>query len=145
MTAQEAGRTGHTILTTLHASTALAAYTRILTMCMQSDTTLSENVLMKLIIEAFPIMAFKKQLADKSRKYMRIIEAEDYKDGKIKCRTLFRFVVTGKKEEKGKILSIEGHHKREENISQRLAARLLENGADIEEICKYAGEEWKVC
>lgn len=35
MTAQEAGRTGHTIITSFHASTALAAYTRILTMCME--------------------------------------------------------------------------------------------------------------
>ena len=142
MTAQEAGRTGHTILTTLHASTAFAAYTRILTMCMQSGTTLSEDILMKLIIEAFPIIAFKKQLADKSRKYMKVVEAEDYSDGKIQGRTLFKFVITGKKEKEGKIIEFEGYHNKESNISCRLAEKLIENGADIEDVYKYAGEDY---
>lgn len=142
MTAQEAGRTGHVILTSLHASTAFSAYGRILTMCMQSGTSLSENVLMKLIIEAFPIMVFKKQLADKSRKYMKIIEAEDYKDGKIIGRTLYRFVVTGKSNRGG--LKIEGFHRRENDISQKLSEKFLENGADAEEIRKYSGGEWDI-
>lgn len=142
--AQEAGRTGHTIITSLHATTALAAYTRILTMCMSSGTLLSENIMMKLIIEAFPIMVFKKQLIDKSRKYMRIIEAEDYRDGKVIGRTLFKYIVTGKEvDANGKITKISGTHKKISPISHMMANRMLENGADINLIKKYASEKWE--
>lgn len=144
MTAQEAGRTGHTIITSLHASTALAAYTRILTMCMMSGTKLSEELMLKLIIEAYPIMAFKMQLPDKTRKFMRIIEAEDYRDGKIIFRTLFKYVITDR------VMSLNGtyiekmigHHKKVNNISSRLANILLENGADIGLIKRFAGTDW---
>lgn len=144
MTAQEAGRTGHTIVTSLHASTALAAYTRILTMCMMSGTKLSEELMLKLIIEAYPIMAFKMQLPDKTRKYMKIIEAEDYRDGKIIYRTLFKYVVTDRvmSADGQRIEKMIGSHKRVSNISSRLANTLLENGADIAEIRRFAGDEW---
>ncbi|MCL2741532.1 MAG: Flp pilus assembly complex ATPase component TadA [Oscillospiraceae bacterium] len=144
MTAQEAGRTGHTILTSLHASTALAAYTRILTMCMLTGVRLSEELMLKLIVEAFPIMVFKKQLPDLSRKYMRVIEAEDYVGGRLIYRTLFRFVVTGKEmaPDGGGIARITGYHKRVGRISDRLAGELLENGCDIGAIRAYAGEGW---
>lgn len=144
MAAQEAGRTGHAILTSLHASTALAAYTRILTMCMMSGTHLSEDLLLKLIIEAFPIMVFKEQLRDKTRKYMKIIEAENYLDGKITGRTLFKYVVTGHEmDERGQsIKKTKGFHKKMNPISNRLANRLLQSGADIDIIKRFAGEDW---
>jgi|LSQX01.3.fsa_nt_gb pilus assembly protein CpaF len=144
MTAQEAGRTGHTVLTSLHASTALAAYTRILTMAMMSGTHLSEDLMLKLIIEAFPIMAFKYQLKDMTRKYMKIVEAEDYRNGKIIGRTLFKFVVTGNEmdETGNKIKKVCGYHKKMKSVSNRLANRLLENGADISIIKKFADPKW---
>ena len=144
MTAQEAGRTGHTIITSLHASTALAAYTRILTMCMMSGTKLSEELMLKLIIEAYPIMAFKMQLPDKSRKYMKIIEAEDYRDGEIIYRTLYKYVITDRIMNKDgtQIDKMVGYHKKVSNISSRLANILLENGADLQTIHKFAGENW---
>jgi len=144
MTAQEAGRTGHTIITSLHASTSLAAYTRILTMCMMSGTKLSEELMLKLIIEAYPIMAFKMQLPDKTRKYMRIIEAEDYRDGKIIYRTLFKYVITDRimSADGTHIEKMIGHHKKVGNISSRLADTLLENGADIQMIRRFAGNDW---
>jgi len=144
MTAQEAGRTGHTIITSLHASSALAAYTRILTMCMMSGTKLSEELMLKLIIEAYPIMAFKMQLPDKTRKFMRIIEVEDYVDGKIICRTLFKYIVTDRQmnEDGTRIEKMVGYHKKVNNISSRLANILLENGADLHTIRRFAGNDW---
>lgn len=144
MTAQEAGRTGHTIITSLHASTALAAYTRILTMCMMSGTKLSEDLMMKLIIEAYPIMAFKMQLPDKTRKYMKIIEVEDYQDGEIIYRTLYRYVITNRvmSEDGTKIERMVGYHKKVSPISYRLANTLLENGADIKDIQRFAEMDW---
>ena len=144
MTAQEAGRTGHTIITSLHASTAMAAYTRILTMCMMSGTKLSEELMLKLIIEAYPIMAFKMQLPDKTRKYMKIIEAEDYRDGKIVYRTLYKYVITDRQmsSDGTRIEKMVGYHKKVSNISSRLANVLLENGADLSVIRRFAGNDW---
>lgn len=144
MTAQEAGRTGHTIITSLHASTAMAAYTRILTMCMMSGTRLSEELMLKLIIEAYPVMAFKMQLPDKSRKYMKIIEAEDYRDGKIVYRTLYKYMVQDRvlSKDGSRIEKMIGYHKKAGYISPRLANILLENGADVQTIRRFAGADW---
>ena len=44
LTAVEAGRTGHTIISTLHANSALDAYNRILSMCVSTGVKLSEPV-----------------------------------------------------------------------------------------------------
>ncbi|MDR1062296.1 MAG: Flp pilus assembly complex ATPase component TadA [Clostridiales bacterium] len=145
MTAQEAGRTGHTVLATLHASTALAAYTRILTMCMMSGTKLSEDLMLRLIIEAFPIIAFKVQLPDGSRKFMRIIEADDYRDGRIASRTIFSYVVKGRQMDgsNSRIERMIGEHCRAGAISDGLAERLLAHGADAGEIRRFARDGWE--
>jgi pilus assembly protein CpaF len=54
LTVQEAGRTGHTIVSTLHANSARTAYERILTMCLEAGTSLSEERLLKNIVKPFP-------------------------------------------------------------------------------------------
>lgn len=141
--AQEAGRTGHTIATTLHCNSAATAYLRILTMCQEADTKLSEELIMTMIMEAFPIVVFKKQLQDKSRKYMEIIEPTGYTDGRLKYNTLFRFVTKGwEKDDAGK-LKVLGEHQKVMPLSGKLAKRMLENGASIDEVKRFAGDNWK--
>ena len=93
LTVQEAGRTGHTIVSTLHANSARTAYDRILTMCLEAGTSLSEERLLKNIVEAFPIMLFKMQLPDKSRKYMEIFEATGVENGEVTGSTLYKYVI----------------------------------------------------
>ena len=61
MIAQEAARIGHTVITSLHANSARMAYKRILSMCQMSDTKISTQILVSMIVEAFPIMVFKEQ------------------------------------------------------------------------------------
>ena len=142
MTAQEAGRTGHTIVTGFHADNAIDAYTRIMTMCKMSGTDLTEETLMKNIVRAYPIMCYKAQLPDGSRKCMQLIEAVDFVDGEIKYNQIYRFVISSMKyDENGKAI-ISGYHKRMGHISNKLALRLLENGALPEEIRRFAGENW---
>lgn len=53
LTAIEAGRTGHTIITTLHANSALDAYNRILSMCSSAGVNLTETKILELIVEVF--------------------------------------------------------------------------------------------
>lgn len=134
-TAVEAGRTGHTIISTLHANSAISAYDRILTMCQQSGTTLSEERLLKNIIEAFPIMVYKTRLPDGSRKYMEIFEATGLKDGVVYGNMIFRFEVDRHEyDETGEVLKTHGKHVRVGDISEKLERRLRERGANPEQI-----------
>jgi pilus assembly protein CpaF len=139
LTVQEAGRTGHTIVSTLHANSARTAYDRILTMCLEAGTSLSEERLLKNIVEAFPIMLFKMQLPDKSRKYMEIFEARGVQNGEVIGNTLFKYVVDHyERDESGKITKVVGSHKRLGCISSTLAERLLIGGVPKKEIQRFA-------
>lgn len=140
LTVVEAGRTGHTIVSTMHANSAAAAYIRILTMCQEAGTTLSEDRLLKNIVDAFPIMLFKKQLEDKSRKYMELIEVTGVENGTLKYHTLFKFRVTGhQRDSNRKIIKTLGKHEQIGYISEELAERLLVNGAEQSELEKFLG------
>ena len=144
LTVQEAGRTGHTIVSTLHANSARSAYDRILTMCLEAGTSLSEERLLKNIVEAFPIMLFKMQLPDKSRKYMEIFEATGVKDGEVAGNTLFKYEVDHyERDEAGRITKVVGSHRRVGNISPALAERLLVNGVELTEIRRFAGSGYR--
>ncbi|MDD2491206.1 MAG: ATPase, T2SS/T4P/T4SS family [Bacteroidales bacterium] len=138
LTVQEAGRTGHTIVSTLHANSARTAYDRILTMCLEAGTSLSEGRLLKNIVEAFPIMLFKMQLPDKSRKYMEIFEATGVKNGEVIGNTLFKYMVDYyERDEAGRITKVVGNHRRLGCISPTLAERLLIGGVPQNEINRY--------
>jgi len=138
LTVQEAGRTGHTIVSTLHANSARTAYDRILTMCLEAGTSLSEERLLKNIVEAFPIMLFKMQLPDKSRKYMEIFEATGVENGEVIGSTLYKYVIDHYERDKdGKIIKAVGTHKRLGCISPALAEKLLIGGVPQEEILRF--------
>jgi len=139
LTVQEAGRTGHTIVSTLHANSARTAYERILTMCLEAGTSLSEERLLKNIVEAFPVMLFKMQLPDKSRKYMEIFEATGVRDGEVTGTTLFKYVVDRyERDREGRITKVIGSHRRMGNISPALAERLLIGGVPEKVIRRFS-------
>jgi pilus assembly protein CpaF len=138
LTVQEAGRTGHTIVSTLHANGARTAYDRILTMCLEAGTSLSEERLLKNIVEAFPVMVFKRQLPDKSRKYMEIFEATGVQNGEVTGNTLYKYVVDRyERDKEGRITKVVGSHRRMGNISPALAERLLIGGVPEREIHRF--------
>jgi pilus assembly protein CpaF len=118
MVAQEAARTGHVVVTSLHANSARKAYGRILSMCQMSGTNISTQILMGFVAEAFPIMVFKKQLPDGTRRIMEIVEAKGVQNGVIQANTLFRFEADT------------GQYVHEHEISDELAESLRSNGAD---------------
>lgn len=125
---QEAARTGHGVLATLHTKSAPATYMRLMTLAKQAQPTFNDDTLMKMMIEAFPIIIYMKQLEDGSRRIMRIIEAERYKDGEVVYRTLWRFVVDDTVVDGEGFTKIRGHHERVEGISRTLYDELIENG-----------------
>ncbi|WP_250277577.1 CpaF/VirB11 family protein [[Clostridium] colinum] len=143
-TAQEASRTGHNIITTVHADSAEDTYDRILTLSLKSNNNINDERLFKYIIKAFPIVIFAKQLedSDKSRKIMEIMEGYIDNDDKIRFNTIFNFEVekTDIDIEKNKV-SIIGNHKKIGGISEKLAKRLRNNGIPTNELRKLIREE----
>lgn len=138
MDVQEAGRTGHTILTTFHANSAQDAHFRVASMCMMAQSGFSEDMLMRFCYQALPIICFKKKLSDGSRKYLEIAEAVQTPNG-YQMVTLFRFAVSGSKCDKdGNIIEVIGQHKQVHPISDALAYQLLINGADLKKIKRFA-------
>jgi pilus assembly protein CpaF len=139
LTVQEAGRTGHTIVSSLHANSARSAYDRVLTMCLEAGTSLSEERLLKNIVEAFPVLLFKMQLPDKSRKYMEIFEATGIKNGEVAGTTLFKYMVDHyERDGEGRITKVAGSHRRTGNISPALAEKLLIGGVPQREIRRFS-------
>jgi pilus assembly protein CpaF len=135
--AANAGQTGHTILTAFHADSAHDAYRRLVSMCHSAQTGLSDEHLLEMCAAAWPIMVFKKQLKDNTRKYMEIFEATGVDNGKLNGRTLFKFVISNtERNEQGHIIKINGTHQRVGTISPELFSRLYENGVPEEELLR---------
>lgn len=125
--AQEASRTGHPVLTTIHSNSCEATYRRMATLC-KRKYAMDDNVLYDLVTEAFPIIAFSKQLENRERKLMEIMECEIMPDGKRVFRTIYRYNITENRyDESGKYI-IKGHHEFVSPISESLQKRLTENG-----------------
>lgn len=134
-TAQEASRTGHNVITTVHAESAEDTYDRILSLCLKADANINDERLFEYIIRAFPIVIFAKQLEDKSRKIMEIMESYIDDDKKIRFNPIFNFQVEETKLIDGKTVIV-GNHKKVGGISQKLAKRLMNNGMPTNELNK---------
>jgi len=124
MAVAEASRTGHTCATTIHANSAKDSYMRMMTLA-KRENALSDEMLMKIMVEAYPIMVYTKQLADGSRRIMEITEAEEYWGDELHWHSMFKYDVIGKKHDKVGFLS------------SKLIHHMLENGATEEELKPY--------
>jgi len=124
--AQEAARTGHGVTTTIHASSCIATYYRMVTLCKQRYD-MNERTLYNLVTEAFPIVAFCKRLEDNTRHIMEITECYIDEEGNRNINTLYQFNIMDNQWIDGK-LNIIGHYEKVNNISETMQKRLLENG-----------------
>ena len=130
--AQEAARVGVAALTTIHSNSCEATYRRMVSLCKRA-VDMSDETLLSYVTEAYPIVVFCKQLENKQRRMMEIMECEILPNGDRRCNTLFRYVITENHMEGGKFV-IEGHHTQVNEISVSLRKRLLENGMPNEEL-----------
>ena len=124
--AQEAARTGVAVVTTIHSMSCDATYRRMVSLCKRA-VDMGDDTLMGFVTEAYPIVAFCKQLENKERRLMEIMECEILPDGTRKFRPLFQYRITENRVENGKFV-IKGSHKQVNPISEGLARRLMENG-----------------
>ncbi len=124
--AQEAARTGVAVLTTIHSNSCEATYRRMVSLCKRA-VDMSDETLMGYVTEAYPIVVFCKQLENKQRRVMEIMECEILPDGSRNVRPLFRYDITENRLEDGKFI-ISGQHCVVQGISKSLQKRFLENG-----------------
>ena len=123
----ESSRTGHTVVTTIHSNSSESTYRRMMTLA-KRKYNMADEILMQIMVEAYPIVVFTKQLEDGSRKIMQIIEGEDYRDGQLIYRPLYQYDVSDNRtDEDGKITVI-GKHRKLGGISETLKKRMLDNG-----------------
>lgn len=135
--AQEAARTGVAVVTTIHSNSCEATYRRMVSLCKRA-VDMSDETLLSYVTEAYPIVAFCKQLENRERRLMEIQECEIRLDGTRSYRPLFQYKITENRVEDGKFI-IEGHHEQVHAISEGLAKRLLANGMPGETLKRLRG------
>ena len=124
--AQEAARTGVAVLTTIHSNSCEATYRRMVSLCKRA-VDMSDATLMDYVTEAYPLVVFCKQLENKQRRLMEIMECEILPDGTRRYNPIFRYHITENRYEDGQY-TIAGYHRQETNISDSLQKRLVDNG-----------------
>lgn len=137
--AQEAARTGHGVLTTIHSNSSQATWRRMVTLCKRKHE-MADDTLMDLVTEAFPIVVFAKQLEDKSRKIMEIMECEILPTGERRYNTLYHFKIEENRLEDGKY-RIKGRHEAVNPISESLQKRFIDNGMPQEVLTQLVGKK----
>lgn len=136
LSAIESALTGHTIVSSAHIQSVTKAYERILVLCQKANQSMSEEMLMSMIVEAFPIVVFKKYFKqDRSRRCLKIFEATGFnkEKKKIEGQLLYKFIYQGLNEE-GKLNC---EHKKVNPPSFKLCQKLHENGLDLLSIQRF--------
>lgn len=108
--AQEAARTGVAVVTTVHTMSCEATYRRMVSLCKRA-VDMSDETLMGFVTEAYPIVAFCKQLENGDRRLMEIMECEIRPDGARVFRPLFQYQIRENRVENGKFIIIGSHKK----------------------------------
>lgn len=101
---------------------------------------MDDSMLMQIMVEAYPVVVFTKQLEDRSRKIMEIIEGENYSDGKLRYRILYKYDVVDNKTDEAGNAQVVGRHKKVGEISDSLKKRLLDNGISKKELNLFVKE-----
>lgn len=124
--AVEASLTGHTVVSTIHASAADAAHMRLGLLCQKRFPINFATSLMQ-AGQAFPLVVYAHKLEDNSRKIMDISECVITPSGEREYHTLFRFRITKNELKRGKY-KIDGYFEQPEIMSEQLKAKLLQFG-----------------
>lgn len=144
MNAMNAAQTGHIVWSTFHADNCEEAYPRLLSMCLMSGTKLSEDLLLRNLVQAFPIIISAKQLRDRTRKITGIFEAERVEHGQVFGHYIYQAQISSYEyADDGSVKAIRGRHARVGNLSDKLAQRIYENCGLLDQVKKFAREGWE--
>jgi len=137
-TAQEAARTGHAVLTTIHSNSCSSTWRRMVTLC-KRKYEMGDDTLMDLVTEAFPIVVYAKQLENKKRVLMQIMECAILPDGTREYNNLYHYQITENRLDHGKY-TVHGYHEAVTPMSEGLQKRFLENGMPSENLEKLLAD-----
>jgi pilus assembly protein CpaF len=130
MAAQEAARTGHAVLTTVHANGCAAIYYRLVTLCLQKAVGLDERALYGLVTDAFPVTCYLERDPDTGeRKVTEIAECVAEPGGGRVMRSLWQGNLGAKNSAKA--------FKKCEGISDPLARRMAKSKVTQKRINSY--------
>jgi pilus assembly protein CpaF len=135
MAAQEAARTGHAVLTTVHASGCAGIYYRLVTLCLQKANGLDQRAIYDLVTDAFPVTLYLERDPDTGeRKVTEIAECETTPGGGRRMRSLWQGSLGAPTDEA---------FRRGEGISASLSRRMMKAKVPGERIARYqkGGEE----
>ncbi len=124
--AVEASLTGHTVVSSVHASGCEGTHMRIALLC-QKKFPIDFNTSLIQAAQAFPIVVFTHRLENNDRKVMEIAEAEVLPNGERRYRTLFNYNITNNILTKDGY-QVEGHFDQPEIMSNSLKKKLLQYG-----------------
>lgn len=140
ITAVECARTGSMVITSIHANDAINTYSRIMTL-MQLSSTQSEDTLMRLAVDAFPLIIHMRRLKDGQPRVLEVLEGERYdRERGVIGRTLYRYTVEENVLNEDETTSVHGHFERVHGISEGFQRKLLNAGAPLKLVEKYAKE-----
>jgi len=134
--AQEAARSGHAVITTVHSNSCESTWRRMVSLCKRAYPNVADEVFLGLVTEAFPIVVYAKQLENKERRIMEIMECEIDEKGQRNFCSLYKYNIITNSITDGKT-DVIGSHEKCGNISKSMQKRLLENVMPLEELNKY--------
>lgn len=129
--AQEAANTGHTVITTTHANSCRATYSRMENLC-RSSTNMDSNSLKEMLKDAFPVVVFIEKYPDKARRITEITEFVRESDGTGYINTLYEYEVSENQKDEDGNIHIKGSFVKRNNISTKLQKLLRKKGVQKE-------------
>ena len=113
-------------------------------MCKMSGTDLSEHLLMRNLVSAFPIIISTQQLKDGTRKITGIYEAEDVDGVRVIGHYIYRLQITNYEyAADGSVSAVHGIHARIGNLSDKMAQRIFDNCGRLDLVKKFARPDWQ--
>lgn len=132
-------KTGHRLLSTLHAYDGSDAVSRIATELSTIGGSVRDNALS--IASSLDIAVSQRKLADGSRRVMSIEEytGKILDDGSAETSVLFRYVLTGKVDENpdGSVKKVYGYFEQVNPISDNLKQKFFSAGISIDKLAPY--------
>lgn len=128
---ENAAISGHQTVTSIHCERASLFPTRVMKMIQMSGSTVSEDIMMKEIVESFPLIVTCMRLKDGTRKISEIVEMLDYipETKEVRTNTLMRYEIAYNTiDPKTHKLKTYGSHKIYNLPTEKLQQKMLQNG-----------------
>lgn len=131
--ASETARTGHTVMTTIHTNNAFDAYYRMYSLGIRKYE-LPEDIMLKFMVDAFPIIVYSKQYPDGKRRIQSVLEGTyNNETHRVDYNELYHFEVDDNVMRDGKVTTL-GRFQQLNKCTERLRNIMLDNGATQTEI-----------